>query len=69
MVSVECKAHAGAVVTLIRDPPRSPFPSAQITLNATAKDNGRDFVCSAALEVAGHVLYKNKTQKLSVLCE
>lgn len=69
MVSVECKAHAGAVVTLSGDPDEPPFPRAQIMLNATAEDNGRGFVCSAALEVAGHVLHKNKTQKLFVLCE
>ncbi|XP_059552838.1 intercellular adhesion molecule 1 isoform X1 [Myotis daubentonii] len=67
VVSVECKAHAGAVVTLSGDPDETPFPRAQIMLNATAEDNGRGFVCSAALEVAGHVLHKNKTQKLFVL--
>lgn len=66
---VECRAQAGAVVTLSWDQAESPFPSARITLNATAEDNGRGLLCSAALVVAGNVLHKNKTQKLSVLCE
>lgn len=67
MVSVDCKAHAGAVVTLSSDPARSPAMSIPFMLNASAEDNGRDFLCSAALEVAGKVLHKSKNQKLSVL--
>lgn len=62
-VSVECKAHDGAEVTLSWDRGGSPPP----TLNATAEDNGREFLCSATLVVAGEVLHKHKTQKLSVL--
>lgn len=69
MVSVECKAHAGAMVTLNGTPARPPGPSAQFLLNASAEDNGRSFLCSAALEVAGKVLHKNKTLELCVLCE
>lgn len=67
MVSVECKAHAGAMVTLNGTPARPPGPSAQFLLNASAEDNGRSFLCSAALEVAGKVLHKNKTLELCVL--
>lgn len=66
-VTVECRAHAGAVVTLSWDQDGSPFPRAQTTLNATAEDDGREFLCSATLVVTGEVLHKNKTQKLSVL--
>lgn len=69
MVSVECKAHAGAVVTLSGASAGTPAPSAQFMLNASAEDNKRTFLCSAALEVAGKVLHKNKTQTLLVLCE
>lgn len=67
MVSVECKAHAGAVVTLSGASAGTPAPSAQFMLNASAEDNERTFLCSAALEVAGKVLHKNKTQMLLVL--
>ncbi|XP_006179435.1 intercellular adhesion molecule 1 isoform X1 [Camelus ferus] len=66
-VTVECKAHAGAVVTLEDAPARLGAPRAQLQLNASAEDNGRSFSCSAALEVAGQWLYKNRTLKLSVL--
>lgn len=66
-VTVECTARAGAVVTLSWDQDGSPFPSAQTTLNATAENDGSEFLCSATLVVAGEVLHKNKTQKLSVL--
>ncbi|KAK1342780.1 hypothetical protein QTO34_015546 [Cnephaeus nilssonii] len=66
-VSVECKAHAGAVVTLSWDKAGSLLSSPQTKLNATAEDNGRVFLCSAALVVAGKVLHKNETQTLSVL--
>ncbi|XP_016009019.2 intercellular adhesion molecule 1 isoform X1 [Rousettus aegyptiacus] len=67
VVSVECKAHAGAVVMLSGAPAGPPAPSAQFQLNVTAEDNGHSFLCSAVLEVAGEVLYKNETLKLSVL--
>lgn len=69
VVSVECKAHAKTLVTLSGASAGSPAPSAQFLLNASAEDNGRSFVCSAAIEVAGKVLHKNKTQKLYVLCK
>lgn len=67
VVSVECKACAGAVVTLQGAPAGPPGPSAQFLLNATSNDDGRIFLCSAALEVAGTVLRKNTTQELRVL--
>ncbi|XP_023588977.1 intercellular adhesion molecule 1 [Trichechus manatus latirostris] len=71
MVTVACEAHAAAVVTLTGAPaPTSaqmPASKAQFSFNASAKDNGRSFSCSAALEVAGRVLYKNQTQQLQVL--
>ncbi|XP_062967221.1 intercellular adhesion molecule 1 [Cynocephalus volans] len=66
-VMVECEAHAGAVVTLSGAPAGPPSSRAQMLLNATAEDNGRNFSCSAALEVAGQVLHKNQTRGLSVL--
>ncbi|XP_011378557.1 intercellular adhesion molecule 1 [Pteropus vampyrus] len=68
VVSVECKAHAGAMVTMLSGAPAGPpASSVQFQLNVTAEDNGHSFLCSAALEVAGEVLYKNKTLKLHVL--
>lgn len=69
MVTVECKAHPGAVVTLNGAPVGTPGSSARFTLNASAEDNGRSFLCSAVLEVDGIKVYKNKTQNLVVLCE
>ncbi|XP_019514944.1 PREDICTED: intercellular adhesion molecule 1 [Hipposideros armiger] len=67
MVRVECKAHARAMVTLNGAPPGPPGSSAQFLLNASAEDDGRSFLCTAALEVAGKVLHKNKTLELRVL--
>ncbi|XP_045048483.2 intercellular adhesion molecule 1 isoform X2 [Desmodus rotundus] len=67
MVTVECKAHPGAVVTLNGAPVGTPGSSARFTLNASAEDNGRSFLCSAVLEVDGIKVYKNKTQNLVVL--
>lgn len=67
VVSVECKARAGAVMTLQGAPAGPPGPSAQFQLNATSDDNGRILLCSAALEVAGTVLRKNTTRELHVL--
>lgn len=66
-VSVECKARAGAVMTLQGAPAGPPGPSAKFRLNATSDDNGRILLCSAALEVAGTVLRKNTTRELHVL--
>ncbi|NP_998981.1 intercellular adhesion molecule 1 precursor [Sus scrofa] len=66
-VSIECQAHGEAVVTLNEVPAEPPSQRAQLKLNVSAEDHGRSFSCSAALTVAGHVLYKNQTQVLSVL--
>ncbi|XP_012496765.1 PREDICTED: intercellular adhesion molecule 1 [Propithecus coquereli] len=66
-VIVECQAQAEAVVTLSGVPAGPPGPLAQFLLNASAEDNGRRFSCSAALEVAGQVLQKNRTRELRVL--
>uniref|UniRef100_A0A8C6EWH1 Intercellular adhesion molecule 1 n=1 Tax=Marmota marmota marmota TaxID=9994 RepID=A0A8C6EWH1_MARMA len=66
-VEVACEASVGLRVRL-SDAPAEPWaPSVQFLLNATAEDNGRHFSCSAALEVAGHLLYKNQTKELRVL--
>ncbi|XP_004633061.1 intercellular adhesion molecule 1 [Octodon degus] len=64
LVMVNCEACPGAIVTLSGAPAESP---SHLLLNARAKDNNRSFFCSAALEVAGQVLFKNQTQQLTVL--
>ncbi|CAK7292610.1 Intercellular adhesion molecule 1 (Fragment) [Vulpes lagopus] len=66
-VTVECEAPAGVVVSLSGLPSGLAVPRAQFQLNASAADNRRSFSCSAALEVAGHVLQKNQTRELHVL--
>ncbi|XP_075402857.1 intercellular adhesion molecule 1 [Tenrec ecaudatus] len=70
-VNVACEAHAAAVVTLSGVPALTPTQSsdhrAHFRLNASAEDNGRSFICFAALEVAGVALHKNQTQELRVL--
>ncbi|XP_047387093.1 intercellular adhesion molecule 1 isoform X2 [Sciurus carolinensis] len=66
-VLVVCEAYAGNVVRLSGVPPGLRAPRAQSLLNATAEDNGLQLSCSAALTVAGQVLYKNQTQELHVL--
>lgn len=68
-VTVECEAPAGVVVSLSGLPSGLAVPRAQFQLNASAADNRRSFSCSAALEVAGHMLQKNQTRELHVLCE
>lgn len=67
-VTVTCEAHGGAQVERLSDAPPGP-PSAQVqfTLNASPKDHNRRFFCSAVLEVAGKLLYKNQTVELHVL--
>ncbi|XP_054418035.1 intercellular adhesion molecule 1 isoform X1 [Pteronotus mesoamericanus] len=67
VVTVECKAHPRAVVTLSGAPVGTPGPRAQFMLNASAEDNGRSFLCSAVLKVDGTKLHKNETQELTVL--
>ncbi|XP_035975505.1 intercellular adhesion molecule 1 [Halichoerus grypus] len=67
VVTVECEAQAGVVVSLSGLPPGPPAPRAQFQLNASAADHRRSFSCSAALDVAGHVLHKHQTRELRVL--
>ncbi|XP_027439285.1 intercellular adhesion molecule 1 [Zalophus californianus] len=67
VVTVECEAQAGVVVSLSGLPPGHPAPRAQFQLNASAADHRRSFLCSAALDVAGHLLHKNQTRELRVL--
>ncbi|KAH0511953.1 Intercellular adhesion molecule 1 [Microtus ochrogaster] len=70
-VTVSCEARGGAqVVNLTSVPsiqPRPPSPKVQHTLTARARDNKRRFSCSAALNVAGQVLFKTRTLELQVL--
>ncbi|XP_057565473.1 intercellular adhesion molecule 1 isoform X1 [Hippopotamus amphibius kiboko] len=66
-VNVECKAQAGAVVTLDGAPAGPSGPRAQLQLNVSAEYNGHSFFCSARLDVAGQVLHKNQTRELRVL--
>lgn len=66
-VTVMCEAYAGALVMLSGAPAGPPSPKVYFSLNASVEDNQRSFFCSAALEVAGQVLYKNQTLELSVL--
>lgn len=67
VVTVACKAQAGAVVSLRGLPSESPEPKTQFQLNASAADHRRNFSCSAVLDVAGHLLHKNQTRELHVL--
>lgn len=69
-MTVSCEASGGAqVVNLSGAPPGPPSPKVQFTLTARAEDNKRRFFCSAALKVAGQVLFRNRTLELQVLCE
>ncbi|KAF5911555.1 hypothetical protein HPG69_008152 [Diceros bicornis minor] len=67
VVTVECEAHAGAVVTLSGAAAGKPASRARVLLNASSEDDKRVFSCSAALEVAGQVLSKTRTRQLRVL--
>lgn len=64
-VTVACEAQTGALVTL--NGGESEISRTQFIFNASAADNGRSFMCSAQLEVAGQRLWKNQTRMLSVL--
>ncbi|XP_029410406.1 intercellular adhesion molecule 1 isoform X2 [Nannospalax galili] len=82
-VTVKCEAHGRSLVVMLTSAPagprsreiqltlnassRLPSPEIQFTLNASAEDHKRRFFCSAALKVAGQVLYKNLTMELHVL--
>lgn len=60
---------AGAFITLDGVPAAGPGQPVQLLLNATENDDGRSFLCEAALEVDGETLRKNDTAELRVLCE
>ncbi|XP_004688800.1 PREDICTED: intercellular adhesion molecule 1 [Condylura cristata] len=66
-VTVECKAQTGLRAVLSGAPDGPPASRAQFTLKARAEDDKRQFFCSAVLDIAGQVLYKNQTQELRVL--
>ncbi|XP_049981507.1 intercellular adhesion molecule 1 isoform X2 [Alexandromys fortis] len=67
-VTVSCEASGGAQVVNLTDVQSGPpSPKVQYTLTATAQDNKRRFSCSAALDVAGQVLFKTRTLELQVL--
>ncbi|KAM9244819.1 LOW QUALITY PROTEIN: intercellular adhesion molecule 3 [Dugong dugon] len=66
MVNVTCKAGTRVQVTLDGAPIMAPGQPAQLQLNATESDDGRNFSCNARLEV-GKILHKNRSVQLSVL--
>ncbi|KAK2087332.1 Intercellular adhesion molecule 1 [Saguinus oedipus] len=66
-VIVKCEAHPRAMVMLNGVPAQTPGPRAQLRLKARPEDDGRNFSCSATLEVAGQVVHKNQTRELRVL--
>lgn len=69
MVNVTCAAGARVQVTLDGVPAAAPGQLALLQLNATERDDRRSFSCSAALEVDGVVLHRNRSVQLRVLCE
>lgn len=69
IVNVTCAAGARVQVTLDGGPAAAPGQLALLQLNATERDDRRSFFCSAALEVDGVVLHKNRSVQLRVLCE
>lgn len=66
-VNVTCAAGAQVQVTLDGVPAAAPGLPALLQLNATGRDDGRSFFCSAALEVDGVVLRRNSSVQLHVL--
>ncbi|XP_049732805.1 intercellular adhesion molecule 3 isoform X1 [Elephas maximus indicus] len=67
MVTVTCMAGTRVQVMLGGAPIMAPGQPAQLQLNATESDNGRNFSCNATLEVDGKVLHKNRSVQLNVL--
>ncbi|ELK28696.1 PREDICTED: intercellular adhesion molecule 3 [Myotis davidii] len=67
IVNVTCAAGARVQVTLDGGPAAGPGQLALLQLNATERDDRRSFFCSAALEVDGVVLHKNRSVQLRVL--
>lgn len=67
VVTVDCKAQNGTLVTLREAPDTPPSPRVQFSFNASAEHHGRPFLCRATLEVAGHKVHKDQSQHLRVL--
>uniref|UniRef100_G1PKC0 Intercellular adhesion molecule 3 n=1 Tax=Myotis lucifugus TaxID=59463 RepID=G1PKC0_MYOLU len=67
IVNVTCAAGARVQVTLDGVPAAAPGQPALLQLNASERDDRRSFFCSAALEVDGVVLHKNRSVQLRVL--
>lgn len=68
-VIVTCAAGARVQVTLDGIPAAAPGQLALLQLNATERDDRRNFFCNATLEVDGMVLHRNRSIQLRVLCE
>lgn len=68
-VTVACVAGARAQVTLDGVPAAGPGQPVQLQLNATERDDRRNFFCNATLEVDGEILHRNRSVQLRVLCE
>ncbi|XP_077832622.1 intercellular adhesion molecule 3 isoform X1 [Macaca mulatta] len=66
-VTVSCMAGARVQVTLDGVPAAAPGQPVQLQLNATESDDGRNFFCSATLEVDGEFLCRNSSVQLRVL--
>ncbi|XP_036097166.1 intercellular adhesion molecule 3 [Molossus molossus] len=66
-VIVTCTAGARVQVTLDGVPAAAPGQLALLQLNATKRDDRRNFFCNAALEVDGMVLHRNRSIQLRVL--
>ncbi|XP_007951818.1 intercellular adhesion molecule 3 [Orycteropus afer afer] len=67
MVTVTCMAETRVKVSLDGAPITAPGQPAQLQLNATESDDGRNFSCKAWLEVGGKILHKNISVQLRVL--
>ncbi|XP_004378609.1 intercellular adhesion molecule 3 [Trichechus manatus latirostris] len=67
MVNVTCKAGTRVTVKLDGAPIMAPGQPAQLQINATESDDGRNFSCNARLEVGRKILHKNRSVQLSVL--
>ncbi|XP_077624052.1 intercellular adhesion molecule 3 isoform X1 [Crocuta crocuta] len=66
-VTVTCVAGARAQVTLDGVPAAGPGQPVQLQLNATERDDRRNFFCNATLEVDGEILHRNRSVQLRVL--
>lgn len=66
-VTVTCAAGDRVQVTLDGVPAAAPGQPAQLQLNATEKDDRRNFFCNATLEVDREILHRNRSVQLRVL--